>query len=67
LTQLFDIGRPGKTGTLGEKGTGLGLIICKEFVEKNNGRVWVTENEPTGHNFLFLSAGQQNLKFLRKY
>jgi signal transduction histidine kinase/ligand-binding sensor domain-containing protein len=53
IDQLFDIGRPGKTGTLGEKGTGLGLIICKEFVEKNNGRLWVTENEPQGTIFYF--------------
>lgn len=40
-----------KRGTLNEKGTGLGLKLCKEFIEKNNGRIWVEENKPKGTVF----------------
>ncbi len=29
-----------RRGTDGEKGSGMGLILCKEFVEKNRGRIW---------------------------
>lgn len=53
LKGLFDIGKTVKTGTLGEKGTGLGLIICKEFIDKNNGKIWVSQNQPRGTMFHF--------------
>lgn len=51
--KLFDIKTSGATGTSGEPGTGLGLIICKEFIQKNNGRIWAASNSPQGTVFHF--------------
>lgn len=54
LPKLFSIDQKYSTkGTAGEEGTGLGLKLCKEFVEKNGGKIWVEKNETQGTTFLF--------------
>lgn len=42
-----------KDGTHDEKGAGLGLMICKEFVEKNHGRIWIDSKLGRGSTFTF--------------
>ncbi len=40
-------------GTRSEKGSGLGLLLCRDFTEKNRGRIWVESTEGKGSVFRF--------------
>ncbi len=52
LSQLFNIDSDISTpGTNQEKGSGLGLKLCKEFVEKNKGEIYAESKEGTGTTF----------------
>ena len=40
-------------GTSGEKGTGLGLIMAKEYIEQNGGKMGIKSKPGEGSNFYF--------------
>ncbi len=63
LKKLFDIGSGYTTrGTNNEKGTGLGLILCKEFAEKHRGRIWVESDKGKGSTFSLMIPDYQSDK-----
>lgn len=53
LESLFSLDMISTRGTANEKGTGLGLLLCKEFVEKNNGTIEAESEENQGSKFYF--------------
>jgi two-component system sensor histidine kinase/response regulator len=54
LDKLFRVEDSHSTpGTQNEKGTGLGLILCKEFVEKHKGKIWAESETGKGSSFHF--------------
>jgi len=54
VAQLFKLEANISTlGTDSEKGTGLGLILCEDFVAKNKGEIWCESESGTGSTFHF--------------
>ncbi len=54
IGKLFHISSKYSTsGTSNEQGTGLGLILCKEFIDKHEGKIWVESQKGKGSTFSF--------------
>jgi signal transduction histidine kinase len=47
-------------GTNNEKGSGLGLMLCKEFIERHNGKLWAESNSDEGSEFLISLPVKRN-------
>ena len=62
LTKLFKSKVDSGTGTRNESGTGMGLLFCKDLVEKCNGRIWVTSQQGSGSEFTFTVPANQVLE-----
>jgi len=53
LNKLFKSKVDSGTGTNNESGTGMGLLFCKDLIEKCNGKIWVESIQGSGTEFFF--------------
>lgn len=61
IQSLFELSKnESLAGTKGEKGSGLGLILCKEFIELNKGKIWVQSKINQGSQFHMILPGSHS-------
>jgi len=54
MVHLFKFdGKANRGGTQGESSSGLGLLLCKDFVERHGGKIWAQSEEAKGTTFFF--------------
>jgi len=61
--KLFEMETFTTRGTDNEQGTGLGLLLCKDFIEKNGGNIWVESELTKGSKFCILIPNAPKHKF----
>jgi signal transduction histidine kinase len=61
LNQLFDMNKSSTKGTKGEKGTGLGLLLCRDLLAANKGKIDVTSQLGKGSTFKITLPQQQGV------
>ncbi|TAG54454.1 MAG: ATP-binding protein, partial [Cytophagales bacterium] len=59
-SKLFGENHFTKSGTQNEKGTGLGLLLCKEYIEANGGTIEVSSELNKGTTFAFTLKNSDN-------
>ena len=60
MDKLFSADKKSTPGARGDKGTGLGLLLCKELIEVNKGSIQVFSKEGEGSRFVFSIPEAQN-------
>lgn len=56
---IFSFGNESARGTWNEKGTGIGLMLCREYIHENGGRLWVESEPGKGSTFYFSLSQMQ--------
>ena len=64
--KLFELETFTTRGTDNEQGTGLGLLLCKDFIEKNGGKIWVESELKRGSKFCILIPNTPEYKASQK-